>query len=166
MANANLNTTNTINRSVLLSGCQHVNELDRMSQFDKRMEQEKASKLAKHGADAAPILDAAHAAARQALAAGKSPAWVTVEAADAARQAGGGLPMELAHRGQLHDFLVSTNGRAGQDEDVMSLVIMVPEAAQWAVGPKQQPLPEMLATEASTDPRLRAALARIQDMKQ
>ena len=166
MANANLNTTNTINRSVLLSGCQHVNELDRMARFEKRMGAEKAAKLDKHGADAAPILDAAHAAARQALAAGKSPAWVAVEAADAARQAGGGLPMELAHRGQLHDFLVSTNGRAGQDEDMMSLVIMVPEAAQWAVGPKQQPLPEMLAKEAEDDPRLRAALARIQDMKQ
>jgi hypothetical protein len=74
--------------------------------------------------------------------------------------------MELAHRGQLHDFLVSTNGRAGQDEDMMTLVIMVPEAAQWAVGPKQQPLPEMLAKEAEDDARLRAVLARIQVMKQ
>ena len=167
MANQQLNTTSASNTtgSVLLSGCQHVNELDRMARFEKRMGAEKAAKLDKHGADAAPILDAAHAAARQALAAGKSPAWVTVEAADAARQAGGGLPMELAHRGQLHDFLVSTNGRAGQDEDMMSLVIMVPEAAQWAVGPKEQPLPEMLAKEAEVDARLRAVLARIQVIK-
>ena len=49
---------------------------------------------------------------------------------------------------------------------MMTLVIMVPEAAQWAVGPKQQPLPEMLAKEAEDDPRLRAALVRIRAIKQ
>ena len=49
MANQQLNTTSASNTtgSVLLSGCQHVNELDCMARFEERMGAEKAAKLDK-----------------------------------------------------------------------------------------------------------------------
>ena len=154
-----------LNTSVLLSGCQHVVDMDRQADFDRRMAAEMAAKLDKHGAAAAPILDAAHTAARAAFAAGRSPVWVVVDAANAARQAAGEQPMELSHQGQLADFLGTAGPAAGQDEDMMALLIMCPEAAEWAVAPKEQPLPEALVEESVADARLAIVLARIQRMK-
>ena len=154
-----------LNTSVLLSGCQHVADLDRQADFDRRLAAEMAVKLEKHGATAAPIMDAAHTAARAAFAKGRSPVWIVVDAANAARQAAGEQPMELSHQGQLADFLDTAGSAAGRDEDVMALLIMCPEAAEWAAAPKEQPLPEALAEESITDARLAIVLARIQRMK-
>ena len=154
-----------LNTSVLLSGCQHVADMDRQADFDRRLADVSAAKLEKHGASAAPIIDAAGAAARAAFAKGRSPVWVVVDAANAARQAAGEQPMGLAHQGQLADFLGAAGPAAGRDEDMMTLLVMCPEAAEWAAAPKEQPLPEALAEESIADARLAIVLARIQRMK-
>ena len=154
-----------LNTSVLLSGCQHVADMDRQADFDRRLAAEKAVKLEKHGAAAAPIIDAAHTAARAAFAKGRSPHWVVVDAANAARQAAGMPPMKLSHQGQLADFLSTTGPAAVRDEDMMTLLIMCHEAAEWAAAPKEQPLPALLAEESMADARLAIVLARIQRMK-
>ena len=154
-----------LNTSVLLSGCQHVADMDRQADFDRRLAAEMAVKLEKHGAAAAPIIDAAHTAARAAFAKGRSPVWVVVDAANAARQAAGEPAMGFAHQGQLADFLGAAGPAAGRDEDMMALLIMCPEAAEWAAASKEQSLPALLAEEAATDARLAIVLARIQRMK-
>ena len=154
-----------LNTSVLLSGCQHVADMDRQADFDRRLAAEKAVKLEKHGAAAAPIIDAAHTAARAAFAKGRSPVWVVVDAANAARQAAGEQPMELSHQDQLADFLGAAGPAACRDEDMMALLVMCPEAAEWAAAPKEQPLPEALAEESIADARLAIVLARIKRMK-
>ena len=118
-----------LNTSVLLSGCQHVADMDRQADFDRRLAAEKAVKLEKHGAAAAPIIDAAHTAARAAFAKGRSPVWVVVDAANAARQAAGMPPMKVSHKGQLADFLGAAGPAAVRDEDMMTLLIMRHEAA-------------------------------------
>ena len=154
-----------LNTSVLLSGCQHVADMDRQADFDRRLAAEMAVKLEKHGAAAAPIIDAAHTAARAAFAKGRSPVWVVVDAANAARQAAGEQPMKLSHQGQLADFLGAAGPAAVRDEDMMALLIMCPEAAEWAAAPKEQPLPEALAEESIAVTALSIVLARIQRMK-
>ena len=153
-----------LNTSVLLSGCQHVADMDRQADFDRRLAAEMAVKLEKHGAAAAPIIDAAHTAARAAFAKGRSPVWVVVDAANASRQAAGEPAMGLSHQGQLADFLGAAGSAAGRDEDMMALLIMCPEAAHSAAS-KEQPLPALLAEEAAADARLATVLARIQRMK-
>ena len=154
-----------LNTSVLLSGCQHVADMDRQADFDRRLAAEMAVEMEKHGASAAPIIDAAGAAARAAFAKGRSPHWVVVEAANAARQASGMPPMGFSHQGQLADFLGAAGPAAVRDEDMMALLIMCHEAAEWAAAPKEQPLPEALAEESIADARLAAVMARIQRMK-
>ena len=154
-----------LNTSVLSHGCQHVADMDRQADFDRRLAAEMAVELEKHGAAAAPIMDAAHTAARAAFAKGRSPVWVVVDAANAARQAAGEQPMGLSHQGQLADFLGAAGPAAWRDEDIMALLIMCPEAAEWAAAPKEQPLPEALAEESIADARLAIVLARIQRMK-
>ena len=154
-----------LNTSVLFCGCQHVADMDRRADFDRRLAAEMAVKLEKHGAAAAPIIDAAHTAARAAFAKGRRPVWVVVDAANAARQAAGNGQMGLSHQGQLADFLGAAGPAAGRDEDMMALLIMCPEAAEWAAAPKEQPLPALLAEESIADARLAIVLARIQRMK-
>ena len=53
-----------LNISVLSTICQHVADMDRQADFDRRLADVSAAKLEKHGAAAAPIIDAAGAAAR------------------------------------------------------------------------------------------------------
>ena len=102
-----------------------------------------------------PVIDATHDADRR--------SWV--EAANAARQAAGMPPMGFSHQGQLADFLGAAGPAAVRDEDIMALLIMCHEAAEWAAAPKEQPLPEALAEESIADARLAAVMARIQRMK-
>ena len=154
-----------LSNSVLYRTCQHVADMDRQADFDRRLADVSAAKMEKHGASAAPIIDAAGAAARAAFAKGLSPHWVVVEAANAARQASGMPPMKLSHQGQLADFLGAAGPAAVRDEDIMALLIMCHEAAEWAAAPKEQPLPEALAEESIADARLAIVLARIQRMK-
>ena len=154
-----------LNTSVLLSGCQHVADMDRQADFDRRLAAEMTVKLEKHGAAAAPIIAAASSAARAAFAAGRSPEWIVVDAANAVRLAAGERPMELSHQRQLADFVSTIGPAAWRDEDMMALLIMCPEAAEWAAAPKEQPLPEALAEESIADARLAIVLARIKRMK-
>ena len=154
-----------LNTSVLLSGCQHVADMDRQADFDRRLADVSAAKLEKHGAAASMIIDAAANAARAAFSAGRSPHWVVVEAANAARQASGMPPMKLSHQGQLADFLCAAGPAAVRDEDMMALLIMCHEAAEWAAAPKEQLPPPALAEESMADARLAIVLARIKRMK-
>ena len=79
-----------LNTSVLSTICQHVADMDRQADFDRRLAAEKAVKLEKHGAAAAPIIDAAHTAARAA------PAWPRT--AGCAPSPGAGMPRRSPRR--------------------------------------------------------------------